>query len=304
MITDTSSKSSTAVAGFLAMASYLKSFDVMEFADLRPEQAPKQADITSIGKLLLNSLSSEYALRITPVVNDEQYLQSSLHWTFPQAYYSTLFSARAFLAVQGINVSNEDLVRRRIGTSVVRGYYPAELGYYVTGAIDNYTVKRLQSVYTGSDVQGDIRKCLIMTRTQRMMRLRTEIQNNPKTAFRSERTGEIIQKFNTEQYKALAKQMGYTTWFDIMARLRISVNNRDVESFVSAEVNIREFHAALVQIVSAINAVHEIHIRRTIGKEPFLAIIGTLPGYLTDIRERLLQIAYNHPGAFFSEKQS
>ena len=40
----------------------------------------------ALEKLLLNSWSAEYALRITPVVNDEQYLQSSLHWTFPQAY--------------------------------------------------------------------------------------------------------------------------------------------------------------------------------------------------------------------------
>lgn len=35
----------------------------------------------ALEKLLLNSWSAEYALRITPVVNDEQYLQSSLHST-------------------------------------------------------------------------------------------------------------------------------------------------------------------------------------------------------------------------------
>ncbi len=99
-------------------------------------------------KLLLNSWSAEYALRITPVINDryagaEQYLQSTLHWTFPQAYYSVLFSARAFLAIQGINVSNEELIRKRIGNMVVRGYYPASIGYYALGPINNYSIRRL-----------------------------------------------------------------------------------------------------------------------------------------------------------------
>lgn len=257
------------------MASYLKTFDLISFARSLPQQPLKPADINSLEKLLLNSLSAEYALRITPVVNDEQYLQSSLHWTFPQAYYSVLFSARAFLTVQGIHVSNEDLIRKRIGTSVVRGYYPAELGYYVTGAVDNYTVKRLQSVYTGTDIQGDIRKHLNVTRTQRMMALRSSILKDSKFVFGAERD------------KELAKQIGYTTYFDIMSRLRISVNNRDVESFISAEINVREFHAALVQIVSTINAVHEIHIRRAIGKESFQMMIDKLPFYLKDMTQRL-----------------
>lgn len=62
-------------------------------------------DIKSILKLLLNSWSAEYALRITPLVTDEQYLNSALHWTYPQAYYSAFFSLRAVLVTLGCPTS-------------------------------------------------------------------------------------------------------------------------------------------------------------------------------------------------------
>ena len=86
-------------------------------------------------KLITNSLSAEYALRITPVVNDSQYLQSSLHWTFPQAYYSALFSARALLTVIGTPISNEELIRRKLGKLVASGFYPDGLNAYAAGTL-------------------------------------------------------------------------------------------------------------------------------------------------------------------------
>nr|WP_293833679.1 hypothetical protein [uncultured Arsenicibacter sp.] len=255
----------------------------------------------ALEKLLLNSWSAEYALRITPVVNDEQYLQSSLHWTFPQAYYSVLFSARAFLTVQGINVSNEELIRKRIGSSVVRGFYPASVGYYALGPYNNYRIQRLPMAKykpelalpsRANQAQAEVAQFLKTTRDQRVKALRTVIQNNPKTAFRSERTGEVLQKFGVEQYKVLARQIGYTTFFDMLSRLRISSNNREIERFVDSSIDVRLFHQSLVNIVSHINAVHEIYVAKALGLEAYQQLISKLPAYLQEnfVRERLQSI--------------
>ncbi len=262
----------------------------------------------SLEKLLLNSWSAEYALRITPVVNDrsagsEQYLQSSLHWTFPQAYYSVLFSARAFLAVQGVTVSNEEVIRKRIGNMVVRGYYPTSVGYYALGPFNNYRINRLPMANFKPELllpsrenqaQANIGQFLKTTRDQRIKALRNTIQSNPKTALRSERTGEILQKFSIAQYRQLAKQIGYTTYFDMLSRLRISANNpnggpREIERFVDSDVDVRLFHQSLVSIVSHVNAIHECYVAKALGLEGYKALIAKLPTYLEEsfVRDRL-----------------
>lgn len=262
----------------------------------------------ALEKLLLNSWSAEYALRITPVVNDqsagaEQYLQSSLHWTFPQAYYSVLFSSRAFLAVQGVNVSNEEVIRKRIGNSVVRGYYPASVGYYALGPFNNYRIQRLPMAKfkpsalkpeltlpsRENAVQIELSQFLKTTRDQRIKALRAVIQNNPKTALRSQRTGEILQKFSIEQYKQLAKQIGYTTYFDMLSRLRISSNNREIERFVDSEIDVRLFHQSLVNIVAHVNTIHEAYVAKALGIDAYRQLVSKLPSYLQEsfVRERL-----------------
>jgi hypothetical protein len=262
----------------------------------------------ALEKLLLNSWSAEYALRITPVVNDEQYLQSSLHWTFPQAYYSVLFSARAFLTVQGISVSNEELIRKRIGNAVVRGFYPASLGYYALGPLNGYRFQRLPMVRANampgkSDlllpsrenaVQVELAQFLKTTRDQRIKALRNAIQNNPKTALRSARTGEVLQKFGAEQYKQLARQIGYTSYFDMLSRLRISSTNRnggprEIERFVDSEIDVKLFHQSLVNIVSHANAVHELYIAKALGLTAYRQLVSRLPMYLQEsfVRHRL-----------------
>ncbi|NEU67235.1 hypothetical protein GK091_10115 [Spirosoma agri] len=261
------------------------------------------ASYKTLEKLLLNSWSAEYALRITPVVNDEQYLQSSLHWTFPQAYYSALFSARAFLAAQGVNVSNEELIRKRIGNMVVRGYYPASIGYYALGPINSYRIQRLPmakrfTVAAKTDlllpsregsVQAELSQFLKTTRDQRVKSLRNAIQTNPKTALRSPKTGEILQKFSVEQYKQLAKQIGYTTYFDMLSRLRISSTNREIERFVDSEIDVKLFHQSLVNIVSHVNAVHEAYIAKALGVDAYRQLVAKLPSYLQEsfVRERM-----------------
>lgn len=247
--------------------------------------SPDTPETKALSKLLLNAWSAEYALRITPVVDENQYLQSSLHWTFPQAYYSALFSARALLMlVAGADTSNETLVTRKINTLVMQGYYPGCLSFYTVGAQGMYKHWGLGIVpYDNLPLLTEL---LTSTRDKEMHQLRNEIQNNPKTALRSESTGEVLQKFGPEQYKSLAKNAGRTTFFNLLRRLRISSNNRDLETFSG---NIKEFHEVLTKIVYAVNLAHERQICHAIGQDTYQSIVQALPLYLQEsaVEERL-----------------
>ena len=49
-------------------------------------------DVASLTRLLHTSWSTEYALRATAELGDENFLRNALHWTFPQAYHTILSS--------------------------------------------------------------------------------------------------------------------------------------------------------------------------------------------------------------------
>jgi hypothetical protein len=80
-------------------------------------------ELSALGKLLLNSWSAEYALNITPLISDDQYLKDSLNWTFPQVYYAALFGARAVLLASAIPMSNEHEIQGAMSTLAKMGLY-------------------------------------------------------------------------------------------------------------------------------------------------------------------------------------
>ncbi|GAB3220217.1 hypothetical protein [Spirosoma arcticum] len=82
-----------------------------------------QQEISAIGKLLLCAWSAEYALRVTPTVQDAEFCKNSLEWTFPQAYYAAFFSARAVLASDGINIANQKGVNLLMNQRAGAGFY-------------------------------------------------------------------------------------------------------------------------------------------------------------------------------------
>lgn len=90
---------------------------------------------TEVGKLLLNAWSAEFALRIKPVSTNRGYLNSSLSWAFPQAYFAVLFSARAVLAVDGIQLANPEVIEKLLTKWANQGLY----GSKITGDNNPFT---------------------------------------------------------------------------------------------------------------------------------------------------------------------
>lgn len=257
------------------------------FREVKPEL--NQQDTETVKRLLLNSWSTEYALRSTAEFGDEAYMRNALHWTFPQAYYAVFAGLQAFLHTRGVKTNNEAWVLREAGRLVVKNAYPQPMAFYASGHYDDFNMNRLPLAHykpglqiAGKELeaQAQIGQFLRTTRRQKAKIVRQQVQANTATAIRSTRTGEVLQKFGPQHWQQLTWRMGYTTLFDLMARLRISSSHREIDRFVQADIDFKLFHESLMQIVGYLNGVHECYIAQAMGLQQYEAFVQELPAHL------------------------
>lgn len=261
----------------------------------RPKQETERLNLTK--KWLLNAWNAEFTLRTTAANPDENFLKYALHSTFPQAYYSVLYSAKAFLSIQGINVNAEAIMRQIINGYVVKGWYPKSVSFYAEGPVGHYTLHHLLDsdeqalllpIQTPKQAEAHVAQFLKTTRNLSARAFRQRLQANPEKALRT-KTGKILTKFGVRNWEQIANSMGVTTYFDIMARLKVSGSQRELERFVEADIDIAQFHHSLLNIVKYLNFVHECYIAKAVGIEQYSQWIDALPAYLRDgfVKQRL-----------------
>lgn len=234
-------------------------------------------NIQVVDRLLLNAWSAEYALRITPAVNGEQYLRSALSWTFPQAYYAVLFSTRAFLASQGVHISNENYVSRRISALVKKGFYPSSLSFYAKGAGDTY---KLENIAKNEGLVQYIEAA-------RLKRIHEAIRDSPNIttkAIREHGFDGIVKGLPDTELQALAEEVGSITFFNLLSMLRFS-REKDIDAMIqeyesSTTLDMVILHNRLLDVVKHVNAVHELYIAKALGYGNFKAMVNKLPEYL------------------------
>lgn len=255
----------------------------------------------SIRKHLLNSWHTEYTLRTTAQLGDSTYLHHALHWTFPQAYYSVQEMLIAMLMVHSVDVRWPKRIEAESGRLVVKGAYPRVVSFYAVGHAHRPRLYRLpygkyqpglKLTDSEQEAQRQIGQFLRTTHRQRALQIRSQIQSNPLTALRSQKTGKILKRFEEQHWRQLSWRIGYTTIFNLLSRLRISANHREIERFVEADVDIKLFHESLLGIVSYLNFIHETYVAKSVGMEIFQQWIRELPDYLHQsfIRERFDRI--------------
>ncbi|MEJ8802992.1 hypothetical protein [Pontibacter sp. H249] len=257
---------------------------------LKESQAElNEEDLEKVKRYLLNSWSTEYALRTTAALGDEAYMRNALHWTFPQAYYTVFSGLQAFLYTRGIKSNNEALILREAGRLVVKNAYPKAVGFYASGHYDEFNIHRLplshykpglQIAGKELEAQAQIGQFLRTTRRQKAKSIRQQVQANSATAIRSAKTGEVLQKFGPQHWQQLTWRIGYTTLFDLLARLRISSSHREIERFVQADIDFKLFHESLLEIVSYLNGIHESYVAQAMGIQQYEAFVKELPAYL------------------------
>ena len=98
------------------------------------------ADVAALTKLLHACWSTEYALRATAELGDENFLRNALHWTFPQAYH-TILSGLASLPLHhgGAQLTTQQVISREVGRLVVKNAYPRPVSFYAAGAYGDFS---------------------------------------------------------------------------------------------------------------------------------------------------------------------
>ncbi|AHJ96493.1 hypothetical protein [Hymenobacter swuensis] len=255
-------------------------------------------EIQAVTKLLHSCWSTEYALRSTAELGDEDYLRNALHWTFPQAYHAILAGLQAFLYTAGVRSTNPSLIRREVGRLVVRNAYPRPVSFYAAGAHGDFSIHRLPLAgYKAGlhiagkelDAQAQIGQFLRTTRKIKAQATRLQVQSNPNTALRSQKTGKVLDKWTTAHWQQITWRLGYTTIFDLLGRLRISQTSREIERFVEADIDFKLFHDSLLNIVSYLNGIHETYVAKAMGLERYQQLVAELPRHLQNsfVEERL-----------------
>ena len=287
---------------FIAINYYIKHTDdagLQNLAFFRSHQAElEETDVEAIAKILLNSWNTEYALRTTAQLGDDDYLRHALHWTFPQAYYSVFAGLKAFLYTLNIKTNNPDTISREVGRLVVRYAYPKTLSYYAAGPYKDFNIHRLplgnykpglQIPETDIEAQAQIGQFLRTSRKLKAIAVRNKLQSNSQTALRSPKTGKILEKWNSSHWEEITWRLGYTTFFDLLGRLRISSGNKEIERFVEAEIDVELFHESLLEIVSYLNGIHEAYVAKAMGLERYQQMVAALPAYLQNsfVNQRL-----------------
>ena len=245
----------------------------------------------SVQKHLLNSWNTEYTLRTSANTGDRDYLKHTLHWTFPQAYYSVQESLLATLRLHGVTTRQPERVSAEGGKLIAGGAYPQAVSFYAAGHPSRPRMRRLpfgrlnpglQSATNDAEAQQQIGQFLRTTHRQRAQQVRREVQANEEWALRSERTGKVLQRFDDRHWQQLNWRIGYTSIFDLLARLRISPGHREIERFIEADIDIALFHESLLGIVDYLNFVHEAYVVKGVGIEQYQDWLTQLPTYLRD----------------------
>ncbi|QNE40287.1 hypothetical protein F1C16_12310 [Hymenobacter sp. NBH84] len=246
-------------------------------------------DVQAITRLLHTCWSTEYALRATAELGDEDYLRNALHWTFPQAYHTILAGLQAFLYTTGVRGNNPSLIRREVGRLVVRNAYPRPVSFYAAGSYGDFSIHRLPLAgykaglhIAGKEIeaQAQIGQFLRTTRKMKAQWTRQQVQNNPNTAIRSQKTGKPLDKWTAAHWQQITWRLGYTTIFDLLGRLQISQTSREIERYVEADIDFSLFHQSLLNVVSYLNGIHETYVAKAMGLERYQQLVADLPKHL------------------------
>ncbi|QIX63536.1 hypothetical protein FY528_06195 [Hymenobacter lutimineralis] len=246
-------------------------------------------DVQAVTRLLHACWSTEYALRATAELGDEDYLRNALHWTFPQAYHAIMAGLQAFLYTAGVRSNNPSLIRREVGRLVVRNAYPRPISFYAAGSYGDFSIHRLPLAgykpglhIAGKEIeaQAQIGQFLRTTRKLKAQWTRQQVQANANTAIRSQKTGKPLDKWTATHWQQITWRLGYTTIFDLLGRLRISQTSREIERYVEAEIDFKLFHQSLLNIVSYLNGLHESYVAKAMGLSQYEQLIAELPKHL------------------------
>lgn len=256
-------------------------------------------NLESVKKLLWNAWSTEMAYTISSHVDNNDYYKFALHWNFPQAYYSVYLAMTAFHETQGIASDVHEKSIKRFGNSVKDGHYPVAISFFCKGLHKEFEILNLsgydmsQTGFTGlaridslDQAHQQIGMFLRTTRKQNAEDKRLRIQKGNKDSRFITADGKFTKRFLKTHWDILYRTIPETSLLNILYRLRIKANYRDIEAFVNADINFKQFHESLGEIVYYLNYIHEAYIYKSIGHESYSSILDQFLETVGDVKAK------------------
>lgn len=152
--------------------------------------------------------------------------------------------------------------------------------------LDNFTelpadFSVLSNINSIEDAENQIAAFLKSTREKNAKHKRERLQKNNDKRFRTA-MGSFKKKFKKQDWDLIYESIPQTTVCNMLYRLRIKANYRDVETFINADINFKDFHLNIGKIVGYLNFVHEAYIYKVIGVESYENIINKFPERLIE----------------------
>ncbi len=256
-------------------------------------------------KLLWNAWSTEVAFNLSSMVENDDFYKFALHWHFPQAYYSVYLAMTAFHETQGIANDNHEKSIKLFGNSVKDGHYPDAISFYANGLHKEFKyfgldlVPKFDKDFNGlkkidslEKAENQIGVFLKSTRKENAenKRKRGEKENSKRREFQNSK-GELVKSFGKKHWDIIYKTIPETTLLNILYRLRLKANYRDIETFMNADIDFKGFHKCLGEIVSYLNFVHEAYLHKAIGDKEYKKLVEGFKGEYHNARyQNLIKI--------------
>jgi hypothetical protein len=273
---------------FDAIAKHCYSREILKLKKVnyynRLETRNADFEIEKCKKFLWNSWSTEFSCGLAQMVDNTDYYKYSLHWNFPQAYYSVYLNMTAFHETQGLSSDAHETSIKTFGNSVKDNHYPQCVSFHAKGMHKDFTYHNLNKFdgfpdgfsslsnnRTEKEIQTQIATFLKTTREKTAKDKREKLRPSDKRFHTAQ--GAFTQQFREKHWNILYGTIPVTSVLNILYRLRIKANYHDVQTFIDAEINFKSFQESLLKIVNCLNFIHEAYIAKCIGMEAYENII-------------------------------
>lgn len=261
------------------------------FLSLSPRQP---ADVGEIKNYLINGWNTERMLRMTATNLTADALQSGLQWGFPMAYYSIYSIALGYFKVAGYTESSHTSVIRKFGSLVAQGKYPQSVSFFASGrpcifsgVLHDSGFSTLTKPYNLETADKMIACFLSGTRKQNLGEKKKDLKLVTKGGKRK-------RAFDQHDWLQVSERLGRTSLLSLLYRKRIKANYRDIDTFLSSQIDARGIFSSLQQIADSVNLIHEAMIAKMITTIEFAKLQSSIsPCDFPFVQGRLNKIRAN-----------
>jgi hypothetical protein len=238
------------------------------FQGIKPRDK-KEIDGTRVADLLINAWNTERLLHITK----EQFSGSRdgwiAQWAFPQAYYAAFNSTLAFFECAGHPEASHAAVRKKIGTLASSSKLGPGFNVFadrgktevsVDGITSNCT-DFISSSLNSSDPENIKRHIISNLENTRIVFLKEQNEKNPVKNTK----GEHKKRLSAKEWTAISDRIGKTSWLCILYRKRIKSNYRDIDTFLSEDLDLSSILEGLCSFISAYCLMCEVYVSKQLG---------------------------------------